>query len=188
MALLSGSDEIILLRVAGQAVDATKVMLLKENTRSHERDTDTEETVDGAVQSGGTRESTVEFNAFINNRDPLIEEIEDAVQGEDTVAYEMWVINKKWKHESEEKYRAEYRQGYFTSFENSREAGSLAEFEVEFAQHAVMQRGFATLPKAIADNKSQYGFVDTLAATPSKDGLATDIPQPLEAEEESPTV
>lgn len=184
---LSGSDELILIRIAGQAVDATKVMLLKEQARSSERDTDTESTVDGDITSGGTRENTVEFSAFIYARDVLIEEIHDAVQGDEEIPYEMWVINKKWKHETEDKYRAEYRQGYFTSFERSGEAGSLAEFEVEYSQYAVMQRGFATLPQAIAENKAQYGFVDTLASTPANGGLV-DIPQPTAVQVNSVTL
>ena len=44
------------------------------------------------------------------------------------------------------------------------------------------QRGYATLPQAIEQNKAAYGFHDTIAADPADDGLADSIPQPTEAE------
>lgn len=44
--------------------------------------------------------------------------------------------------------------------------------------YAKKQRGFATLPEVIENNKAAYGFHDTTAADPADDGLAANIPQP----------
>ena len=112
MAIKQGTDELVLIRKAGDKKDANKVMWVTELERETEKDRDTEATVDGPVNSGGTLESTVTINCYMNQDDTLCDEIEDATE-EDT-PYELWVINKKVKN-SEGKYKAEYRQGYWNS-------------------------------------------------------------------------
>lgn len=176
MAIKQGTDELFLIRKLGDAKDANKVMWITELERETERDSDTEATVDGSVASGGSLESTVSGTAYMDNNDPLSDEIEDAT--EDGTPYETWVINKRVKNE-QGKYKAEYRQGYWTSFTRTNEADSIAEFEWEYGVYGKKQRGFATLPAAIEANKAAYGFHDTIAADPADDGLA-DIPQPTE--------
>ncbi|TJY13997.1 phage major tail protein, TP901-1 family [Staphylococcus chromogenes] len=176
MAIKQGTDELFLIRKLGDAKDANKVMWITELERETERDSDTEATVDGSVASGGSLESTVSGTAYMDNNDPLSDEIEDAT--EDGTPYETWVINKKVKN-AQGKYKAEYRQGYWNSITRTNEADSIAEFEWEYGVYGKKQRGFATLPPAIEANKAAYGFHDTIAADPADDGLA-DIPQPTE--------
>lgn len=176
MAIKQGTDELFLIRKLGEAKDANKVMWITELERETERDSDTEATVDGSVASGGSLESTVSGTAYMDNNDPLSDEIEDAT--EDGTAYETWVINKRVKN-SQGKYKAEYRQGYWTSFTRTNEADSIAEFEWEYSVYGKKQRGFATLPTEIEANKAAYGFHDTVASDPADDGLA-DIPQPTD--------
>ncbi|PTG53045.1 phage major tail protein, TP901-1 family [Staphylococcus chromogenes] len=176
MAIKQGTDELFLIRKLGDAKDANKVMWITELERETERDSDTEATVDGSVASGGSLESTVSGTAYMDNNDPLSDEIEDAT--EDGTPYETWVINKKVKN-AQGKYKAEYRQGYWNSITRTNEADSIAEFEWEYGVYGKKQRGFATLPPAIEANKVAYGFHDTIAADPADDGLA-DIPQPTD--------
>lgn len=176
MAIKQGTDELFLIRKLGDAKDANKVMWITELERETERDSDTEATVDGSVASGGSLESTVSGTAYMDNNDPLSDEIEDAT--EDGTAYETWVINKKVKN-AQGKYKAEYRQGYWNSITRTNEADSIAEFEWEYGVYGKKQRGFATLPAAIEANKAAYGFHDTVASDPADDGLA-DIPQPTD--------
>ena len=112
----------------------------------------------------------------MNQDDTLCDEIEDAT--EEDVPYELWVINKKVKN-SEGKYKAEYRQGYWNSIDRTNDADDIAEFETEFGVYLKKKRGWATLPEQIEKNKAAYGFHDTVAADPANDGLASeDIPQP----------
>lgn len=176
MAIKQGTDELFLIRKLGDAKDANKVMWITELERETERDSDTEATVDGSVASGGSLESTVSGTAYMDNNDPLSDEIEDAT--EDGTPYETWVINKKVKN-AQGKYKAEYRQGYWNSITRTNEADSIAEFEWEYGVYGKKQRGFATLPAAIEANKAAYGFHDTVASDPADDGLA-DIPQPTD--------
>ncbi|MDW3910643.1 phage major tail protein, TP901-1 family [Staphylococcus saprophyticus] len=180
MPIKQGTDELVLVRKLGLAKAADKVMYATEIERETERDTDTEATMDGSVQSKGTTESTVTLTTYMLQNDTLTDDIEDAT--EDGTAYEMWIINKHVKN-SEGKYKAEYRQGYFNSITRTNEADSVAEFEVEYGVYLRKVRGFATLPAEIEKNKAQYGFTDTLESTPATDGLAEqDIPQPTEGE------
>lgn len=175
MAIKQGSDELMLLRPLGEATEAQKVLWGTSIERETERDSDNEATMDGSVQSGGSLESTVTGAAYMEADDELADELEDAT--EDAKAYELWIINKKVKN-TDGKYKAEYRQGYFNSFSRTNEADSIAEFEFEFGVYAKKQRGFATLPEVIENNKAAYGFHDTTAADPANDGLAANIPQP----------
>ena len=173
----SGKDELVLLRILGEKVDAEKVMLVTEHSRPTEKDKDSVETMDGSISAGGSLESEVKFTAHMDVQDKLSDEIEDAV--EDDIAYELWFINRQVKN-TEGKYKAEYRQGYFTSFERKNEADGIAEYEAEYAVFGKKKRGYATLPKLIEDNKLAYGFHDTVKADPANDGLAS-IPQPTES-------
>ena len=59
-------------------------MWVTELERETEKDRDTEATVDGPVNSGGTLESTVTINCYMNQDDTLCDEIEDATE-EDTL-------------------------------------------------------------------------------------------------------
>ena len=70
-------------------------MLVTELERETEKDRDTEATFDGSVNSGGTLESTVTINCYMDQKDTLCDEIEDAT--EDDTPYELWVINKRVK-------------------------------------------------------------------------------------------
>ncbi|MDW4411617.1 phage major tail protein, TP901-1 family [Staphylococcus saprophyticus] len=179
MAIKQGTDELALVRKLGDATEANKIMWVTELERETERDSDQEATVDGSVSSGGTRESTVTITSYMDVDDELSDEIEDAA--EDAVPYELWIINKKVQNE-EGKYKAEYRQGHFNSITRTNEADSIAEFETEFGVYAKKQRGFASLPEIVEQNKTAYGFHDTTAEDPADDGLADlpdeNIPQP----------
>ena len=124
-----GTDELVLIRKVGDRKDANKVMLVTELERETEKDRDTEATFDGSVNSGGTLESTVTINCYMDQKDTLCDEIEDAT--EDDTPYELWVINKRVRNE-DGKYKAEYRQGYWNSITRTNEADGIAEFETEF--------------------------------------------------------
>ena len=150
-----GTDELVLIRKVGDRKDANKVMLVTELERETEKDRDTEATFDGSVNSGGTLESTVTINCYMDQKDTLCDEIEDAT--EDDTPYELWVINKRVRNE-DGKYKAEYRQGYWNSITRTNEADGIAEFETEFGVYLKKQRGYATLPQAIEENKAAYGF------------------------------
>ena len=54
---------------------------------------------------------------------------------------------------SEGKYKAEYRQGYWNSIDRTNDADDIAEFETEFGVYLKKKRGWATLPEQIEKTK-----------------------------------
>ncbi|WP_432368678.1 phage major tail protein, TP901-1 family [Staphylococcus chromogenes] len=178
----NSNDTLLLFRICGAKVDATKLMFATEFSVSHERKADSEGTMDGSYTTSGAAETTFSYTAKMATKDKLSEEVEDALL--DGTAYEAWVIDSKYKGDSDNssKYRARYIQGHFSKFELKGEADGVNEYEVEIAAGGRMQRGFATLPKTVEGKLAAVGykFHDTVASDPATDGLAVgnNIPQP----------
>ncbi|MFF7217911.1 phage major tail protein, TP901-1 family [Mammaliicoccus sciuri] len=184
---IKSNEMLLLFRLCGKNVDATKLMFGKEFSISHEVDSDTEDTFDGKFETGGSSESTVSYTAKMSRKDTFADEVEDATL--DKVAYEGWIIDSKApgeKGKDKGKYKARYFQGYFKKFEMKGEVGGINEYETEFKVFARMQRGFATIPESVQNAlaKIGYKFHDTIKDDPADDGLAT-IPQPIAEPEES---
>ena len=70
-------------------------MLLTEYGLSHEADTDTEDTMDGSYNTGGSVESTMSGTAKMFYGDDFADEIEDAVV--DRVLYEAWKLKVEYQ-------------------------------------------------------------------------------------------
>ena len=100
MPIKQGTDELVLIRKAGDRKDANKVMWVTELERETEKDRDTEATVDGPVNSGGTLESTVTINCYMNQDDTLCDEIEDATEEDTLMSYGLSTRELRTKMES----------------------------------------------------------------------------------------
>lgn len=178
-------DRLFLLRVAGQKIDAQKMMFLTEYSVSHEADSEKEDTMDDSYSTSGSLESTISATSKMDYSDPLIDEIEDAVR--DGVPYEMLEIESKLEGtgDNKGKFKAKYYQGNFKKFESKGEVNGVDEYEMEYAVYDKYKRGFATIPDVV-QRKLQavgYKFHNTTADDPANDGLVA-IPQP-EVETES---
>ncbi|WP_218696839.1 phage major tail protein, TP901-1 family [Mammaliicoccus sciuri] len=180
---IKSAETLLLFRVCGKKVDATKLMFGKEFSFGHEVDSDKEDTFDGAFETGGSSESTFSYTAKMSRKDKFADEVEDATL--DKVAYECWIIDSKnpGENQDKDKYKARYFQGYFKKFEMKGEVGGINEYETELKVFARMQRGFATIPDTVKDalDKIGYKFHDTVKSDPATDGLAS-IPQPVVSE------
>lgn len=177
---IKSNEMLLLFRICGKAVDATKLMFGKEFSLSHEVDSDSEDTFDGKFETGGSSESTLSYTAKMSRKDVFADEVEDATL--DKLAYEGWLIDSKVPGDgkNKEKYKARYFQGYFKKFEMKGEVGGINEYETEFKVFARMQRGYATIPETVKTALDQIGykFHDTVKSDAAKDGLAS-IPQPV---------
>ncbi|MFI3545162.1 phage major tail protein, TP901-1 family [Mammaliicoccus sciuri] len=183
----NSNDALLLFRECYQKVDANKLMLATEYGVSHERDSDTESTMDGSYSTGGSLESVLSYTAKMAQKDQFSEEVEDDVL--DGVRYEAWDINSMYEGTGENvgKYRARYFQGYFKKFEKSGEADGVDEYETEFAVDGRMQRGWATIPRSIANavKNSSYKFHDTLKSDPAIEQITDDVDNVVSPEAES---
>lgn len=176
----NSNDRIILFRKAGEKVDATKMLFLTEYGLSHEADTDTEDTMDGSYNTGGSVESTMSGTAKMFYGDDFADEIEDAVV--DRVLYEAWEVESRIpsKNGDATKFKAKYFQGFHNKFELKAEANGIDEYEYEYGVNGRFQRGFATLPEAVTKKlkATGYRFHDTTKADALTGEDLTAIPQP----------
>lgn len=177
---IKSNEMLLLFRICGKKVDATKLMFGKEFSLSHEVDSDSEDTFDGKFETGGSSESTISYTAKMSRKDTFADEVEDATL--DKVAYEGWIIDSKVPGDGKDKdkFKARYFQGHFKKFEMKGEVGGINEYETEFKVFARMQRGFATIPETVKNalDKIGYKFHDTVKSDYADDGLAS-IPQPV---------
>lgn len=174
------NDRIVLFRKAGEKVDATKMLFLTEYGLSHEADTDSEKTMDGSYNTGGSVESTMSGTAKMSYNDGFADEIEDAVV--DRVLYEAWEIESRipGTNENATKFKAKYFQGFHNKFELKGEADGVDEYEYEYGINGRFQRGFATLPKKVTEKlkAAGYRFHDTTKEDALTDEEMKAIPQP----------
>ena len=86
MAIKQGTDELVLIRKAGDRKDANKVMWVTElERRKRQR---YRSYCRWSLLTRGTLESTVTINCYMNQDDTLCDEIEDAT--EEDIPYELW--------------------------------------------------------------------------------------------------
>ncbi|HEC2173978.1 TPA: phage major tail protein, TP901-1 family [Staphylococcus delphini] len=179
MAKKDSKDRLFLFRVAGQKVDAKKMMFLTEYSVSLEADSENEDTMDDSYSTGGSLENTISATAKMDYRDSFADEVEDAVR--DGIIYEAWEIESKveGKGENEGKFKAKYYQGKFKKFESKGEVKGVDEYETEFNVFGKYQRGFATIPETIKTKLelAGYRFHNTTKEDPATE-VTQNIPQP----------
>ena len=162
MALKQGTDELALIRKAGDAKDANKILWVTEIERETEKDRDTEATIDGPVNSGGTLESTVTINCYMNTDDTLCDEIEDAT--EDDTPYELWIINKKLKIKTvNTKQNTDKVTGTVSTVRTKQTVSQNSKLNLVYI---LKSSWLGYITRRNRENKAAYGFHDTVAADP----------------------
>ncbi|MGT2829042.1 phage major tail protein, TP901-1 family [Streptococcus hillyeri] len=158
-----GIDSILLFRVLKTAASkaAAKLAFQTEHSTEKSRDTNTQQTKDGLLQSLGGLEVTLSATSIMAESDPLVEELEKAMDNGDLV--EIWEIEKGAKQKNG-KFSATYYQGYLTSFNKTKNSEDLVELEMEFGINGVGAKGEATLTEGQAE-VVQYKFADTTAGS-----------------------
>ncbi|EGQ2729194.1 phage major tail protein, TP901-1 family [Staphylococcus pseudintermedius] len=179
MAKKDSKDRLFLFRIAGQKVDAKKMMFLTEYGVSLEADSENEDTMDDSYSTGGSLENTISATAKMDYRDSFADEVEDAVR--DGIIYEAWEIESKveGKGVNAGKFKAKYYQGKFKKFESKGEVKGVDEYETEFNVFGKYQRGFATIPETIKTKLelAGYRFHNTTKDDPATE-VTQNIPQP----------
>ena len=156
-----GIDSILLFRVLKE--QANKLAFQTAHSSEKSRDTNTSQTKDGVLQTIGGIEVTLSATSIMAENDPLVAELEQAMNNGDLV--EIWEI-EKGAAKVAEKYPATYYQGYITSFNKTKNAEDLVELEMEFGINGVGASGNATLTEEQAQ-VVQYVFEDTTVKSSS---------------------
>ncbi len=160
-----GIDSILLFRILKEQANkaAAKLAFQTEHSSEKSRDTNTSQTKDGVLQTIGGIEVTLSATSIMAENDPLVVELEQAMNNGDLV--EIWEI-EKGAAKVAEKYPATYYQGYITSFNKTKNAEDLVELEMEFGINGVGASGNATLTEEQAQ-VVQYVFEDTTVKSSS---------------------
>ncbi|HFH9833967.1 TPA: phage major tail protein, TP901-1 family [Streptococcus suis] len=154
-----GIDSILLFRVLKEQANksAAKLAFQTEHSSEKSRDTNSSQTKDGVLKTVGGLEITLSATSIMAENDPLVAELEQAMNNGELV--EIWEI-EKGAAKVAEKYPATYYQGYITSFNKTKNAEDLVELEMEFGINGAGATGNATLTEEQAQ-VVQYVFEDT---------------------------
>lgn len=147
-------------------VDAGRLAFLTETSLSMEKETDSQVTADGIVNSIADGENTIEFTSLADSgsKDVVIwKQLRQSFIENDVM--ECWLVDYKSKRE--EQYDVDYFQGQFTSFELSAPADGKVELTFTFTINGnglFDQRDTLTPEQEKAVKAAQYAY-ETLAKT-----------------------
>jgi len=139
------------------------VAFVTDNERSLERDSDSVETKDGSVASGGSLSHTISANYLeaVNSDGMTSDDLEQAII--DDAKMEIWEANLDDAGTTSGKFKGKYFQGKITSWNRQSPADDMAEGEVEFLINGGGASGDVTVSASVIDAAS-YVFADTTTA------------------------
>ncbi|HEP7279776.1 TPA: phage major tail protein, TP901-1 family [Streptococcus pyogenes] len=115
--------------------DAAKLRFQTEHSIKMEKETEATKTKDGIINSLSDGENTIDIKSFAYTSDEsttaIWEELRKYFKDGDVV--EIWQVDLTSKDFGHQKYKAEYFQGYFTSFEISAPADGQVELSMTYA-------------------------------------------------------
>ena len=143
-------------RKLGENKAAAKLAFQVENKLKYERSNDTKKTKDGAVNSDGGLEVTLEIEA-VSSRDELNKLLERSVT--EGFKLEVWEIDLAGEKQAD-KYPAKYMQGSLSSWELPANVEDLITISTEMKIDGKPVDGYATLTEE-QQKAVQYAFKDT---------------------------
>lgn len=151
-----GKDKILMFRKLGEKKAAAKLAFQVEHKLKYERSNDTKKTKDGAVNSDGGLEVTLEIEA-VSSRDELNKLLERSVT--EGFKLEVWEIDLAGEKQAD-KYPAKYMQGSLSSWELPANVEDLITISTEMKIDGKPVDGYATLTEE-QQKAVQYAFKDT---------------------------
>lgn len=140
-------------------MDANFVAFTTENGTTFSRDADTTATKDGSIRTPGAVETEITTTAILAVGDEMIQKLKNALVSGELV--EVWEVNLAEPGTAENKFKADYYQGYVTEFERTSSAEEYVECSLTFGINGSGASGEATVSVAQQEMISQYGFKDT---------------------------
>lgn len=144
---IQGKQLVYAIRVLDDAAtDAAQILsFTTENNRSVSKDADTTATKDGSIRTTGATEIEITGTAKMVKGGTLYDKIEAAMKNDKL--FEVWEINRAEPGTSgnEGKYKANYYQGYMTSWEIASSAEDYVEVSWTFGANGEGKTGYATL-------------------------------------------
>ncbi|MCB2836005.1 phage major tail protein, TP901-1 family [Streptococcus dysgalactiae subsp. dysgalactiae] len=135
--LIQGKSFLLFFRKLADAKSkaADKLKFQTEHAIKMEKETEATKTKDGIINSLSDGENTIDIKSFAYTSDEkttaIWKELRKYFKAGDVV--EIWQVDLTSKGSSDQKYEAEYFQGYFTSFEISAPADGQVELSITYA-------------------------------------------------------
>lgn len=162
--LIQGKSFLLFFRKLADAKSkaADKLKFQTEHTIKTEKETEATKTKDGIINSLSDGENTIDIKSFAYTSDEkttaIWKELRRYFKDGDVV--EIWQVDLTSKSSKDQKYEAEYFQGYFTSFEISAPADGQVELSMTYAINGNGVEGKDTLTpeqeQAVSDLLYKY--------------------------------
>ena len=156
-----GIDKILLFRLLKdeKSSTATKLAFQTEHSVEVSRDSDSQKTKDGTIQTLGAIEYDFSATCILAKGDEMAAKLNEALFNGDIV--EIWEVDKaeKGTGDNVDKYKATYYQGYVSKYSETANSEDRIELELEFAINGIGQKGYVTLTEEQA-KVVQYKFKD----------------------------
>ncbi|HEQ4775843.1 TPA: phage major tail protein, TP901-1 family [Streptococcus pyogenes] len=153
---------------------ADKLKFQTEHAIKMEKEKEATKTKDGIINSLSDGENTIDIKSFAYTSDEkttaIWKELRKYFKAGDVV--EIWQVDLTSKGKDDQKYEAEYFQGYFTSFEISASADSQVELSMTYAINGNGAEGKDTLTsgqqQAVSDVLYKYKSMAEGGAEPEE--------------------
>lgn len=133
---ISGQDYLLFFRAwkNRETESGAKLAFQTEHSVDLEKDTDTTQTKDGNINTITDGDNTISFTSLAYRDDEGTQTVWEKLRQyfKDEELVEVWEVDRNGKTTGE-KYKADYYQGYFTSFSKSAPSDDNSELDVEFA-------------------------------------------------------
>lgn len=158
MEAIQGKCKILMFRLLSEATkqSAAKLALQTEHSFNYSRNSNSTQTKDGAVNSGGGLETTISIEA-VSSRDEVNQMLKNSVLEGNKL--EVWEIDLDGKKDPEGKYPALYARGDLGSWEVPANVEDLETISTEMSVDGKPVPGFVTLT-ADQESEIQYAFRD----------------------------
>ena len=154
-----GDKKILFFRLAKERAtkSASKLALQVTHNIKEDKKSETTQTKDGGVVSGGGVEATMDIEALASTTE-IVDMLHYAFQKNETL--EVWEVNFADK-KTNGKYASKYATGLLTSWEDSAETGANATIKTTFKANGLFVKGNATVTQA--DEAEALAFFYDLA-------------------------
>ncbi|EAE4828480.1 phage major tail protein, TP901-1 family [Listeria monocytogenes] len=158
MEAIQGKSKILMFRLLSEANTraAAKLALQTEHSFSYSRNTNSTQTKDGAVNSGGGLETTISIEA-VSSRDEINLMLKNSVI--EGTKLEVWEIDLDGKKDASGKYPALYARGDLASWEVPANVEDLETISTEMNVDGKPVPGFVSLTED-QESEIQYAFRD----------------------------
>lgn len=153
---ISGLDMVVYVKEADKAEDGQRILFQTEAEFSEKAKSDSEVTKDGAIVNMKGFETEISCTSYIARNSDQLQKLTEAYRAKKK--FDVWLVDMGSKSSSNNKYKAEYFQGYFSEIKRKAAAEDKYELEATIAIEGTGKFGETELPELDAATSTGYDF------------------------------